>query len=202
MTLRAPVKTTALFLFAAILAWVSYSVMARKAHQIKWTLCFKENVKVCTDLIVSGNETTHDLAADLNNRGHAYVNSGDYDQAIKDFGAAIQLEPTDYRAYSNRGAAHYKNAEYDEALKDYDSALKLAPSDAATLNNRASLYAMKHEYIKAIQDFDKAINLQPDWPSLYCSRSALKRKIGNRIGGDEDAVKAKSLGETSECIVH
>ena len=45
------------------------------------------------------------LAAYIN-RGHAYINKGDYDRAIADYTEAIRLDPKYAIAYGNRGKAY------------------------------------------------------------------------------------------------
>ena len=50
------------------------------------------------------------------NRGVAYFQKGEYDQAIAEFTEAIRLDPTDTQAYVNRGVAYDEKGEYDKAI--------------------------------------------------------------------------------------
>ena len=43
-----------------------------------------------------------------NNRGLAYLNLKQYNQAVKDFSQAIRMKPKDATAYNNRGNAYYE----------------------------------------------------------------------------------------------
>jgi tetratricopeptide (TPR) repeat protein len=60
-----------------------------------------------------------------NNRGAAFMNKGEYDEAIADLDKAIELSPEFAMAYSNRGAAYINKGEYDKAISDSNKAIKL-----------------------------------------------------------------------------
>src|SRR5215467_16128478 len=59
----------------------------------------------CTALIQSSQETAHNRAFAYNNRGNAYYRKGDFETALADYNAAIQLDPKYTFAYYNRGGA-------------------------------------------------------------------------------------------------
>ena len=60
-----------------------------------------------------------------NNRGLAYINKGQYDEAISDCTKAIEINPELAEAYSNRGGAYYFRKEYDNAWDDVEKAQDL-----------------------------------------------------------------------------
>jgi tetratricopeptide (TPR) repeat protein len=91
-----------------------------------------------------------------NNRGNAYADKGDYDQAISDYNQALKLDPNCAQAYGNRGNVYADKEDYDKAISDYNQALKLDPNDAQTYNNRGCAYALKGDYHRAREDFLKA----------------------------------------------
>ena len=51
-----------------------------------------------------------------------------YNEAIKDYNQAIELDPKHANAYYNRGIAKALLKQYDEAIKDYNQAIELNPS--------------------------------------------------------------------------
>lgn len=63
------------------------------------------------------------------NRGNAYCEKGDYDQAIADFNRAIERAPDDPDAYVALTSAHWRRREVDLAIAAYDEAVKLNPVD-------------------------------------------------------------------------
>ncbi|MGA7308073.1 MAG: tetratricopeptide repeat protein, partial [Pseudolabrys sp.] len=81
-------------------------------------------IKGCTGIIDSGNETALVLAIAYNNRGDAYAAKGDYDLAINDYDTAIKLNPDFAKPFNNRGVVFQKKGEYDRAIKDFDEAIK------------------------------------------------------------------------------
>lgn len=73
-------------------------------------------------------------------RGNAYLNKGDYDQAVADYDTAISLDPNCAAAYGRRGDAYFNKRDYDRAIADYDAALRRDPYDAAVLGSLEATY--------------------------------------------------------------
>ena len=59
------------------------------------------------------------------NRGMAYMNKGQYDQAILDYNKAIEIDPKDGKAYENRGKCYHGNQEYGKSWEDFKKAQDL-----------------------------------------------------------------------------
>src|SRR5215204_1440714 len=63
-----------------------------------------------------------------NNRGVEYADTKrDYDEAIREYTKAIELNPQFAEAYYNRGIAYSDKKEYDAAIQDYTKAIELNP---------------------------------------------------------------------------
>ncbi len=114
----------------------------------------------------------------LNNRGTAYGNKGQYDQAITDFTEAIRSQPDYANAYYNRGSAHDNKDQYDQAITDYTEAIRLKPDYAFAYNNRGNTYSNKGQYDHAITDYTEAIRLKPDYAIAYNNRGDTYRIQG------------------------
>ena len=65
-----------------------------------------------------GRKRTKKDAADHSRRGMMLVQGGDYDNAIKSFGKAIELRPDDPLPYYRRGLTYWRNGEDDKAWLD------------------------------------------------------------------------------------
>ena len=52
--------------------------------------------------------------------GTSYFNLDKYDEAIKDFDSAINLNPKDQYSFYYRGRSYFNLDKYDEAIKDFD----------------------------------------------------------------------------------
>ncbi|NLD39035.1 MAG: tetratricopeptide repeat protein [Desulfatiglans sp.] len=57
-------------------------------------------------------EINPDDVTAYNNRGLAYANMGEHEQAIKDYNVAIKRAPEKISAYINRGNAYYSRQSY------------------------------------------------------------------------------------------
>jgi tetratricopeptide (TPR) repeat protein len=76
-----------------------------------------------------------------NNRGIAFAEKGQYDQAISDFNRAIEINPRYNKAYNNRGIVYRLRGQYNQAISDFNKAIATNPLDAEAYNNLAWLLA-------------------------------------------------------------
>jgi Flp pilus assembly protein TadD len=74
-------------------------------------------------------------------QGIAFVNQGDYPNAIVEFKTAIAVLPT-ADAYSNLGAAYMQLGKNNLALEALNNAKALDPNDPIVLYNLAALYSV------------------------------------------------------------
>jgi tetratricopeptide (TPR) repeat protein len=117
---------------------------------------YAEALTIYSQAINSGY-VTPDL---LNDRGVAYIHTGDKLSAFNDFTESKNLQP-DY-SYRYACLAFIKEAmgDLDGAIEDYEYALKLDPADAVSLNNLGLLQEKKGYTKEAKVNFDQADNLR------------------------------------------
>ena len=120
-----------------------------------------------------------------NNRGNAYAQKGELDNAIKDLTTAIERKPDYAEAYNNRGTAHAQKGELDNAIKDLTTAIERKPDFADAYYNRGTAYAKKGELDDAIKDLTTAIERKPDYADAYSNRGAAYAQKGEL----DDAIK-------------
>ncbi|MCC5844033.1 MAG: tetratricopeptide repeat protein [Verrucomicrobia bacterium] len=107
------------------------------------------------------------LGALLRTRGRAYVLLDDYQKAIEDFTAVIELEnlPNEDFAYGllDRGETYERVGENEKALKDY---ARIIPLDGASVDqvaeafiHRGVIYSKIGEIEKALAEYDAVIDL-------------------------------------------
>ena len=102
-------------------------------------------------------------AEDYFNRGMAYYEQDNYDQAIEAFTQAITLDPNDADAYFYRGIAYGAKEDNDRAIADFTQAIRLDPNLAFAYYNRGNAYYDKGDNDRAIQDLEKAISINPNY---------------------------------------
>ena len=66
-----------------------------------------------------------------------------YEEAIKDYNKAIELNPNYASAFNNRGSTFNRMGKYEEAIKDYNTALSYLPNDPLYLFNLAKCLQLK-----------------------------------------------------------
>ena len=76
-------------------------------------------IRGCTTIIDLGGNTPGAAIA-YNNRGNAYAEKADYDQAVEDFDQSIRLNPNNAKPFNNRGAVYLKKGEYELAIKNLE----------------------------------------------------------------------------------
>ncbi|MCX5855720.1 MAG: tetratricopeptide repeat protein [Deltaproteobacteria bacterium] len=133
------------------------------------------------------------------NRGAAYAQLEQYQQAISDYNEAIRLEPDDAdgynkrgSGYNNRGVAYSSLGQHQRAIQDYDQAIRLK-TDYAYAYNRGLAYSRLKQHQQAIKDYDEAIRLKPDYTDAYRNRGFAYVNLGQYQRAIEDFDKAIRL---------
>jgi len=91
------------------------------------------------------------------NMGLFYLNSGNIDEAVKYFNAALSLNPRYDVAFYSLGLAYSMKGNFEEAVKNYQTCLKLNPSLADAHNLMGTAYQEMGLLDKAEQEFKIAI---------------------------------------------
>src|SRR5438874_7340140 len=96
------------------------------------------------------------------NKGVELAQQHKYDEAMKEFNAAIEANPKSAKAYLNRGTAYRALQKYDEAMQDFAKAIEIAPKDEMGYLERGQTFVMQKQYSEALVDLGKAAELKPD----------------------------------------
>jgi tetratricopeptide (TPR) repeat protein len=95
---------------------------------------------------------------------------GAIDGALKDYDAAIRLDPGSAAAYAHRGRAR-STRDPDGAIADFGAAIRLDPKQVAAYISRGAVWADRKGYDRAIEDYSEAIWLEPLAITAYHGRA-------------------------------
>jgi len=102
-----------------------------------------------------------------------------YNDSIKYWKKAIELNQNYYYAYNNIGNVFLKQKKLNEALENYDKALQLKPDYFEAHYNKGNVFVEMDEEINAMKCFDKALQIKNDYLPALKSRNKLFIKQKN-----------------------
>jgi tetratricopeptide (TPR) repeat protein len=108
------------------------------------------------------------------NKGTSYSKKGKYNQAIKAYDKAIQINPSYKLAYYNRSVAYTKTGQYDRAINDCNKVLQLDPRHANSYYTRGVSYWHLGSKNQAVKDLQTAANLQHKGAQNYLTSMGIK----------------------------
>ena len=94
-------------------------------------------------------------------RGLANAARNKADEAIADFGKAIELSPDDERPRLMRASIFQVKREFDKAIADLDFVIEKHPGDSDVIATRGICFAQKGDDDRALKDFDAAVKANP-----------------------------------------
>jgi len=94
-------------------------------------------------------------------KGMAYLNEGNYTEAIPYFDKALAINPNYTLALNNKGAALYSLGIYNESIAYFDKALSVNPGYTTALYNKGAALSKLGIYNESIAYFDKVLSIQP-----------------------------------------
>jgi tetratricopeptide (TPR) repeat protein len=144
--------------------------------------------------IQPGVSSLEENASTLNDRGVDLYAQGKYDEAIKCYDEAIEIDPQSSLAWNNKGAALFSLGKYDEALQAYDRAIEIAPKYASAWNNKGSALYNEGKYNEAIQAYDRAIDIDSEYANAWHNNGLALKALGRTKDADAAFAKAKKLG--------
>ena len=126
------------------------------------------------------------------NRGIAYATSAQYDLAITDFDAVIELEPKNGTAYFQRARTRRLMGNAPTALRDLDQAAKAGVGAQFIARERAELDWDLGRDDDAIRECDGILKQGPD-AHVYQLRGLLEFSRGNWAKADADLNSYQSM---------
>ena len=131
-----------------------------------------------------------------NNIGSVYSRQGNFNEGLKHYNKAIELNPLFADTYLNRAILYTLTEKHEQATPDYD---KYFIFNAGNISSDAYYWRglNRHHlknYNEAVSDFSIAIQSNPKVGDYYLVRSKSYNALGNKKQALTDAYNAQSLG--------
>ncbi len=144
----------------------------------------------CIDL---GDLTVGNLAAAYFNRGNAYYDIGDFDQAILDYDDVIRLDLRGADAHTNRGLAYIKKDNHRQAIREFDMAISADPGFIPAYHNRCLALALMGRSKEALLDCNYSLRLIPNNPLSLDSRALAYWQLDEHDKARKDLERARQI---------
>ena len=148
-----------------------------------------EKSKRWKEVIATGQKAVEynpDRIKVLSNVGLAYIQTDEYQQAVKVLKKVVEAYPYFLNSLVNIGVAYYKSGNNDQAMEAYQRILLIKP-DYAKVHYNIGLVAMRQkEYQKAASAFEKAVKLSPAWDSAHKNLGIVYFRF---LGREQEGVK-------------
>jgi tetratricopeptide (TPR) repeat protein len=155
----------------------------------------------------------------FNARGIEAADRKWYDEAVRAFQKAIELDATSAHAHDNLATVYAEQQQYLLALENYIAALRLEPDNPTTHYNLAC-FLTGHGHAMAVSEYQEAIRLEHDYPDAHVNlglcfadagdhasairefRVAVDLDPGDLGAKQELAASLIDVGEFAEAIRH
>jgi tetratricopeptide (TPR) repeat protein len=183
------------------LAFVVLGNIQQPGEKVSPTSTASPTVSLASTPIPTASSETAVNSEDLYRKGLEKGNQKDYEEAIKYYTQAIQINKNwgantanGYSglasAYYNRGLDQNNLRNYEDAIADYSQAIKITPDDASAYYNRGLAKYKSGDNQGAIADYNQAIKIKPDYVNAYYGRGLAKYNLGDYQGTIADSNQA------------
>lgn len=118
-------------------------------------------------------EPEPEKASDWLNKGDALRLHCKYDEAIKAYNTAIELDPKYALAWNNKGIALSHYGKFGEAIKAFNKAIEIDPNYVDAWNNKGLAHGRLVDRKEAFRAFNKAIELNPKYAIAWYNKASI-----------------------------
>jgi tetratricopeptide (TPR) repeat protein len=153
-----------------------------------------------------GNEYSK-AVAELNakewiDKGVAFMNAENYEDARRAFNHAVEIDPTNCWAYINKGWALNNLGDYYEALKEFNRASEIDLQNPWAYVNRGVSYNFLENYQQGLLDEEKALSLDATISWAYIYRGWAYLGLGKFKQALADLNKAAQMDPKNPYVYH
>jgi protein O-GlcNAc transferase len=129
-----------------------------------------------------------------NNYGIALKNLERYDDALRSYERALEINRNFPDAYYNQGNARKELKRYSEALESYERALNIKPDYAEAHINRGIALQALERVDDALDSYERALKIRPDYAEAHYNRGVALwelRRFEEALNSHERALEIK-----------
>jgi predicted Zn-dependent protease len=134
-------------------------------------------------------------------KGHAYLDAGNYEKARVEFQNALQIAPIDPEARFENGVVDEKLGKNREAAQFYQGVIDVSPDHVGARTNLARLYLFSGAADKTLELIQPALQKKPDDAELLTLRAAARVQKKDMADARADAARAVELDPANEDAV-
>lgn len=128
-----------------------------------------------------------------NDRAVAYIERGQYDLALADYGAILQFDPGNADAFYNRGLLFKKIGRYASAIDDLTQVIRRYPYYEKAYDHRGRAYEALAKDALALEDYTRSVTVSPAYADGYMNRGNYFNHRGEFKRAQEDYQKVIGL---------
>lgn len=129
--------------------------------------CFLIVVALLVALVGCQGEVETEGIETLLSSGRAYLESGEYEEAIGVLEAAAEEVSGDSDIYFLLGQAYNQSGELSKAVDAFQKVLELDPESAPAHHNLGVTYYQLQDLSSAVEEFETALEIDPDDPDTH-----------------------------------
>jgi tetratricopeptide (TPR) repeat protein len=122
-----------------------------------------------------------------------FIESRNYNEALKQINISLALDSKFAEAYNNKGIIYSNLKDYTNAVTSYNKALRLHPNFTLAYINKGIALQKSGEYQGAIEMYTDALAIESDFKPLYMLRSKLYKRVGLFDQALEDIERYESI---------
>ncbi|MBI5374581.1 MAG: tetratricopeptide repeat protein [Candidatus Schekmanbacteria bacterium] len=126
-------------------------------------------------------------------KGLLYHMDGDYENAEKNYKAALRINPGLLSAKSNLGAVYIGLGRLDEAMDETRAVIKTDPDDVEAHNNLGTIYQKKGDTAQALREFNLALKINPSYVPAYINLGLVYISTGEKEKAAAELKKAIAI---------
>lgn len=111
--------------------------------------------------------------------------------AIRDYNAALKLNPDLVEIYSKRGIVKLRIRKLTSAIKDFDKMIEINPEHIFAYNNRASAKGNLGDEQGLLEDLSKAIEINPEYAIAHVNLAEVNIHLAEDKADEGDIGEAK-----------